>query len=96
MCCLLFSSFTSAVAASVIVSPTTPTKTTKADPYDHNAPEERDASQNQSGNSQSGDMGIWRVQEFIIGCLLFSVGLKLRRLLIDEFSIGRKEGTNKL
>jgi hypothetical protein len=39
---------------SVTVSPTTPTKTTKADPYDHNAPEERDASHKQSDNSQSG------------------------------------------
>ena len=39
----------------------------------------------------------WGVQEFIIGCLLFSAGLKLRRLLIDEFDHKRKrKGTAKV
>lgn len=57
--------------SAAIDSPTTPTKTTKADPYAHQPVAVNEASQYTNLSNSQQNSNIWKVQGFIIGCLLF-------------------------
>jgi hypothetical protein len=76
---------------SAIDSITTPTRTRKAEAYAHFAAADNSITSTTNWTSQYSD--IWRVQKFIIGCLLVSAVLKFLSLVksINDYNKSKKK-----